>query len=76
MRPPARKSAKDSTASGRRAAAPTGSRGGPAGLHIRPATRQEVARFFRTVVRTRMSSESELLSADRLDTADESLSEK
>src|SRR5690348_8894876 len=41
------------------------------GLEIRRATKHEVARFFRTVVRTRMRSETELLSSDRLAMADE-----
>src|SRR5882724_2922705 len=40
-------------------------------LDIRPATRTEVARFFRAVVRTRMKSPTELLSDDRLAMADE-----
>lgn len=41
------------------------------GLQIRLATKNEVARFFRTVIRTRMRSETELLSADRLAMTDE-----
>ncbi|MBI3866277.1 MAG: GNAT family N-acetyltransferase [Planctomycetia bacterium] len=40
-------------------------------LQIRPAAKSEVARFFRTVVRTRMRSITELFSADRLEMADE-----
>ncbi len=40
-------------------------------MKIRPATKREVGRFFRTVVRTRMRFETELLSADRLQMADE-----
>lgn len=40
-------------------------------MRIRPATKQEVARFFRGVLRTRMRSETELLSAERLAMADE-----
>jgi GNAT superfamily N-acetyltransferase len=41
------------------------------GLHIRLATKREVSRFFRTVIRTRMRSGTELLSEDRLAMADE-----
>lgn len=41
------------------------------GLQIRLATKREVARFFRTVIRTRMRSGTELLSEDRLAMADE-----
>jgi GNAT superfamily N-acetyltransferase len=40
-------------------------------VKIRPAARAEVARFFRAVLRTRMQSETELLSAERLKMADE-----
>lgn len=40
-------------------------------MKIRPATKQEVGRFFRNVVRTRMRGETELLSAERLAMADE-----
>jgi GNAT superfamily N-acetyltransferase len=40
-------------------------------MKIRPATKQAVARFFRTVVRTRMRFATELFSADRLAMADE-----
>jgi GNAT superfamily N-acetyltransferase len=40
-------------------------------VKIRPATKQAVARFFRTVIRTRMRFATELLSADRLQMADE-----
>jgi GNAT superfamily N-acetyltransferase len=40
-------------------------------VKIRPATKREVGRFFRNVIRTRMRFETELLSADRLQMADE-----
>ena len=40
-------------------------------MKIRPATKQAVARFFRTVNRTRMRFATELLSAERLAMADE-----
>lgn len=38
---------------------------------IRPATKREVGRFFRTVLRKRMRAETELLSPERLAMADE-----
>ena len=41
------------------------------GLQIRLASKAEVARFFRTVVRTRMRTGTMLLSEDRLALADE-----
>jgi len=40
-------------------------------VKIRSATKQAVARFFRTVIRTRMRFATELLSAERLQMADE-----
>ena len=40
-------------------------------MKIRPATKREVGRFFRAVNRTHMRFETELLSADRLQMADE-----
>ena len=40
-------------------------------MKIRPATKREVGRFFRNVNRTHMRFETELLSADRLQMADE-----
>jgi GNAT superfamily N-acetyltransferase len=40
-------------------------------VKIRPATKQEVGSFFRSVNRTHMRFETELLSADRLQMADE-----
>jgi ribosomal protein S18 acetylase RimI-like enzyme len=40
-------------------------------VKIRPATKQEVGRFFRAVNRTHMRFATELLSADRLQMADE-----
>lgn len=40
-------------------------------MKIVPATKRQVARFFRTVVKTRMRAEPELLSLDRLAMADE-----
>jgi len=40
-------------------------------VKIRPATKDEVGKFFRSVVRTRMRFETELLSDDRLQMADE-----
>ena len=40
-------------------------------MKIRPATKREVAKFFQTVTRTRMRSETELLSPERLEMADE-----
>lgn len=40
-------------------------------MKIRPATKHEVARFFRTVNKTRMQSETQLLSAERLAMSDE-----
>lgn len=39
-------------------------------MKIRPATKREVGKFFRSVVKTHMRSETELLSADRLAMAD------
>ena len=40
-------------------------------MNILPATKRQVARFFRSVVSRRMRSEPELLCADRLAMADE-----